>query len=177
MRRRFAQFLVAVVLNAGLVHAADGQSDVPDNLRPPPDEKLLLHAHGVGDQVYVCKAGDGGSYAWTLKAPDARLLGPDGAVIGHHFAGPTWESLDGSRVSGKVAANIPAPDGQSIPWLLLHATGHEGNGVLTAVFTIQRLNTKGGKAPLEGCDAAHGNVENRVSYEAEYYFYGKADAH
>jgi hypothetical protein len=127
----------------------------------------------VGDQVYTCKAGENGTFAWTLKAPDARLLGQDGAVVGRHFAGPTWESRDGSSVSGKMAATVPSSDAQSVPWLMLHATGHQGNGVMSSVTTIQRLNTKGGKAPATGCDADHANGETRVAYEADYSFYGK----
>jgi Protein of unknown function (DUF3455) len=154
------------------VAAQDGPNAAPDKLRPPADEKLLFQAHGVGDQVYVCKASDG-NYGWTLKAPDARLLGADRAQMGRHFAGPTWEAQDGSRVRGKMTASAPSPDGDSIPWLLVQATGHEGSGVMSQVLTIQRLNTKNGKAPSGGCDAAHAGSEVRAPYEADYYFYGK----
>jgi uncharacterized protein DUF3455 len=43
--------------------------------------------------------------------------------------------------------------------------------VLSEVVSIQRLNTKGGKAPAPGCDASHANQTTRIQYEAEYYFY------
>jgi hypothetical protein len=48
---------------------------------------------------------------------------------------------------------------------------HEGNGVLSRVTKIQRLNTKGGKAPASGCDSIHAGQEVRVPYSADYLFY------
>jgi hypothetical protein len=147
--------------------------EVPDKLRVPDTQKLILHAHGVGDQIYTCKMADA-AYAWTLKGPEAQLLDPAGQVLGRHFAGPTWEAKDGSRVLGKAAASVPSHDAASIPWLLVNAVGHEGSGLMTAVVTIQRLETKGGKAPAGGCDADGAGGEVRVPYQAEYYFYGEA---
>ncbi len=142
-------------------------SPLPEILRPPPTQTFLFQAHGTGVQVYTCKG------AWTLKAPDAELIGADGQALGHHFAGPTWESKDGSRVVGKAVANVASPDSSSIPWLLVTALQHEGAGKMSDVVTIQRLNTKGGKAPADGCDAARAGAESRVPYEADYYFYGE----
>jgi hypothetical protein len=140
-------------------------------LQPPPGETLLLQVHAKGDQVYACKV-DAGQPAWVLKAPEARLFDKDGKPFGKHFAGPSWEANDGSRVTGKAVANSPSPDADSIPWLLVNIIGHEGSGVLSRATTIQRLNTKGGKAPSSGCDAAHAGQEIRVPYAADYLFYG-----
>ncbi len=137
---------------------------VPDNLKPPANETLALRAMASGDQVYSC---DGSS--WILSRPDAKLLA-DGKQIGSHFAGPTWEWSDGSRVIGRPVANA-TPDPDSIPWLLLTATGHQGDGVMRDVSSIQRLSTKGGKAPMGGCDATHKGAEARSHYTAAYYFY------
>jgi hypothetical protein len=39
------------------------------------------------------------------------------------------------------------------------------------VSSIQRLQTKGGKAPADGCGASHKGEQARISYTAEYYFY------
>lgn len=159
---------------ATLPALAAAPQDVPAALQAPTGQVLLWQAHGVGDQVYNCKAGGGGQYVWALKAPDARLLSANREVLGRHFAGPSWEANDGSRVQAKPAANVPAPDPQSIPWLLLKVTLHEGKGILTPVTTIQRLHTNGGKAPAAGCDAAHFDAVSRVPYEADYLFYGPA---
>lgn len=143
---------------------------VPQQLQPPANEKLLLQVHARGDQVYICKS-DAGQFTWTLKAPDAQLFDKDGKSFGKHFAGPSWEASDGSRVTGKAVANTPSPDADSIPWLLVNIISHDGSGVLSKATTIQRLNTKGGKAPASGCDASRVGQEVRVSYSADYLFY------
>lgn len=149
--------------------AADAQQ-VPRQLQPSANEQLLLQVQAKGDQVYTCK-NDAGKFEWVLKAPDAQLFDKDGKPFGKHFAGPSWEASDGSRITGKAVANAPSPDGDSIPWLLVTVVGHEGGGVLSPVTSIQRLNTKGGKASATGCDAAHVAQEVRVPYTANYLFF------
>jgi Protein of unknown function (DUF3455) len=66
---------------------------------------------------------------------------------------------------------VPSPDADSIPWLLVNVVSHEGSGVLSRASSIQRLNTKGGKAPASGCDSATAGKEVRVPYSADYLFY------
>jgi hypothetical protein len=163
----FATLIAAT--SAGLSFSVAAQ-DVPQQLQPPANEQLLLQVHAKGDQVYICKS-EGTQIAWTLKAPDAQLFDKEGKLFGRHFAGPSWEANDGSLVIGKAVANSPSPDANSIPWLLVTILSHDGSGVLSRVTTIQRLNTKGGKAPESGCDASHVSQEVRVSYSADYRFY------
>ena len=172
MNHQTRGFTSAILLSAvGTVFSfAASAQQLPPQLQPPAGEQLLLQVHAKGDQVYTCKA-DGTQFAWALKAPDAQLFDNDGKLFGKHFAGPSWEANDGSRVTGKAVANAPSPDADSIPWLLVNIINHEGNGVLSRATTIQRLNTKGGKAPASGCDAAHVNQELRVPYAADYLFY------
>jgi len=167
--------LAALLLLMLLSHSGAGQDSaamdkVPPELRPPQGAKLLLRAHAKGDQIYTCKS-DGGQYSWALKAPDAELSDEGGKVIGHHFAGPAWQLNDKSQVTGKVVARFDSPDSGAIPWLLLSAVDHSGTGPMSNVSYIQRLNTKGGKAPATGCDAAHSGAETRVAYSADYFFY------
>lgn len=138
--------------------------------QPPANEHLLLQVHARGDQIYTCKS-DAAQFTWTLKAPDAQLFDKDGKPFGKHFAGPSWEAKDGSRVTGKAVANAPSPNVDSIPWLLINILSHDGKGVLSSATTIQRINTEGGKAPASGCDASHAGQEVRVSYSADYLFY------
>src|SRR5258707_1993940 len=166
---RFALSSLAGMASLLATFAASGQQ-VPQPIQPPAGEQLLLQVHAKGDQVYTCK-GDAAQAAWALKAPDAQLFDKDGKPFGRHFAGPSWEAADGSRVTGKAVANVPSPEADSIPWLLVNIVSHDGNGVLSRASSIQRLNTKGGKAPASGCDAAHGNQELRVPYSADYLFY------
>jgi hypothetical protein len=125
----------------------------------------MMHVRGSGDQIYSC---DGSK--WTFVGPEAELLGEGGKQVGSHFAGPTWQWSDGSRVVGKPVANA-TPDSESIPWLLLTATDHVGDGVMQSVSSIQRLNTSGGKAPASGCDVSRKDEKVRVHYTADYYFY------
>jgi Protein of unknown function (DUF3455) len=172
MRKTFRHFefvLTPAVATLLLAFSAQAQQ-VPQQIQPPAGEQLLLQVHAKGDQVYTCREGVT-QFAWTLKAPDAQLFDKDGKPFGKHFAGPSWEANDGSRVKGKAVANAPSPDADSIPWLLLNIVSHEGSGVLSRVTTIQRTNTKGGKAPASGCDTAHAGQELRVPYSADYLFY------
>ncbi len=166
---RIASALLVAAASGFLIIAAAARQ-VPPQLQPPAGEQLLLQVHAKGDQIYSCKA-DGSQFTWALKAPDAKLFDKDGKPFGQHFAGPSWEASDGSRVTGKAIANAPSPDPDSIPWLLVTVVSHDGNGVLSRVTSIQRLNTKGGKAPASGCDAAHAGQELRVPYTADYFFY------
>jgi hypothetical protein len=156
--------LAALILAALRSHAQTLPA-VPDNLKPPAGETLSLQAHASGDQIYTC---DGSS--WTLKGPDAKLFDEAGKQVGTHFAGPTWQWSDGSRVVGKPVANA-TPDPDSIPWLLLTATGHQGGGVMKPIVGIQRISTHGGKPPASGSDAAHKGRESRSKYTAVYNFY------
>ena len=172
MRDTFCRVVcVSLLAVAGVVFSfAARAQQMPSQIQAPANEQLLLQVHAKGDQIYTCK-GDAGSFSWTLKAPDAQLFDKDGKPFGKHFAGPSWEASDGSRVMGKAAANAPSPDADSIPWLLVNIVNHEGTGVLSRATTIQRINTKGGKAPASGCDAAHAGAELRVPYSADYLFY------
>jgi hypothetical protein len=138
---------------------------VPDNLKPPAGARMVLEAHAAGDQIYTC---DGSN--WVFSRPDARLFDEAGKQIGTHFAGPTWEYTDGSRVMGKAVANA-TPDPDSIPWLLVEARDHQGDRLMTSVTSIQRLSTSGGKAPAGGCDNQHKGQETRSHYTAIYVFY------
>jgi hypothetical protein len=172
VRITFSQVrFVSLLAIEGIFFSFSAQAQqVPPPIQAPASEKLLLQVHAKGDQVYTCKEGVT-EFAWTLKAPDAQLFDKDGKPFGKHFAGPSWEANDGSRVKGNAAANAPSPDADSIPWLLVNVVGHEGSGVLSRATTIQRINTKGGKAPATGCDGAHAGQEIRVPYSADYVFY------
>lgn len=148
--------------------------DVPQAIKAPPNETIVLQAHATGAQIYVCQETDG-EFRWTLKAPDARLHDQKGAVIGRHYAGPTWKLNDGSEVRGKVTGQAPSPVAGSIPWLLLIATDHSGAGALAGVTSIQRIHTQGGQPPAPaGCTSSTLGVEHRSDYSADYYFFAPA---
>ena len=171
--------LLCTVVLIGAVTPTIGQQnsgpDVPDKIKPPAGEELVWQAHASGSQIYVCQVGADGKYAWTLKAPEAELRDQQGAIVGRHFAGPSWKHNDGSEIKGKAVARVDAPDSDSIPWLLVTVTDHPGNGVLSRVTSIQRVHTKGGQPPLASdCSASKQNSEVKSSYTADYYFYASA---
>lgn len=145
--------------------------DVPDAIQVPAGEDVVLFVRGTGSQVYTCKAGAGDRFSWTLKEPEAELRDRNDKVIGQHSAGPKWTLKDGSEVTGTAAAKVESLDADSIPWLLVKVTSNSGKGSLAKVTSIQRVHTKGGKAPTEGCDATHHDAETKVAYSADYYFF------
>jgi hypothetical protein len=144
-----------------------------DGVDPPAGQKELFRANARGVQVYMCEQGGDGNYQWNLDHPEAELLDEKGQNIGRHFAGPNWEMIDNSRVGGHIVARKASPEG-SIPWLLLEASAHAGYGMVQHAEYIQRIDTKGGVAPAEGCDAAHAKAHVRVPYTANYVFYRAA---
>jgi FtsP/CotA-like multicopper oxidase with cupredoxin domain len=173
MRRPLlVSLLVALLTLPGALPAVgeprSGAGDGPPALRPPEGQRLVLKAIGRGSQNYVCDQATG---RWTFRDPTATL-NRHGKAIGIHYAGPTWELFDGSRVRAAVRVNLPAPNPTTdIPWLLLQATEHAGSGVLSTVDYVQRLHTRGGVAPNGGtCDPAR-NQTVGVPYTAVYRFF------
>jgi hypothetical protein len=146
---------------------------VSDKLKVPPTDTLAFAAKAKGFQIYECRANKDNvnDYEWVLKAPEADLFDMHGKKIVHHYGGPTWESSDGSKVTGQVKASEPSTDANAIPWLLLSAKTHEGHGIFSRVDRIQRLETRGGKAPSGGCDQSATGKQIEVPYTAVYYFY------
>ena len=146
-------------------------SEAPEALRPPASQTLVLAARADGVQIYECTANAAGRYEWVLKAPEADLFDDTGRKVGKHYAGPTWEALDGSKVVGEVKARDDGPDKNAIPWLLLIAKSNSPTGALSQIRSIQRLQTSAGKAPSTPCDRANAQQVARVPYKANYYFY------
>ena len=153
--------MVALVLVVACMARDSRAQTAKESIDVPPHSRLLLRTAGSGDQVYGCVHGN-----WTLKAPDAKLLNQEGSVIGRHFAGPTWQLNDGSRIKGKAVAKQVAPDATAVPWLLLESVG--GTGKFGAVRFIQRTGTRGGNAPGGSCSQS---AVRRVPYTATYSFY------
>lgn len=152
---------------AALAHG--GAPEVPAALAVPEGNRLAFVFDASGQQIYGCQATTAG-YGWVLIAPDADLFKRNGRIAGTHYAGPTWEALDGSTVVGaRVAAYTPDPS--AIAWLLLSAASHAGNGRMSKVSFIHRLDTTGGLAPATGCDADHVGAQSSIDYTATYYFY------
>jgi hypothetical protein len=146
-------------------------SAFPANLAPAAGEQQVLRLPAIGVQIYECKAVDGKPPAWVFVAPEADLFDESGARVGKHYAGPTWEMNDGSKIVGtaKERANSTVPG--AIPWLLLTAKSTGTAGKLEKISSLQRVNTVGGVAPTGGCSAADIGKQARVYYKADYVYF------
>ena len=135
------------------------------DLRAPAGSKLVSRVYATGVQIYRWSG-----TSWTFLAPQATLSADAGgnSTVGTHYAGPTWESVSGSKVVGAVAQRC-TPVASAIPWLSLNAVSSEGPGIFHRVTFIQRVNTSGGLAP--SAPGSFAGEEVRVPYAAEYYFY------
>jgi hypothetical protein len=167
-----AVLLFAVALAAPASLSGETAAAIPEKLKLPDSQKVSLEVKATGVQIYSCSASkaDPSRFEWAFKAPEADLFDGAGKKIGSHYAGPTWESTDGSKVVGELKAKDDGPDPAAIPWLLLTAKSTSGTGVFARTLSIQRLNTVGGKAPADGCDPAHAGKEARIAYKATYAF-------
>ncbi len=150
--------------------SAAGAASVPATLQPPDGSVLKLKLAAKGVQIYQCQKTDQGTQ-WKLQGPDAQLFDAQGKLQAKHYAGPTWEAADGSKVVGSAVAHDDGSDHAAVPWLLLKATSNSGSGLFSNVRSIQRLHTIGGKAPAAACGADNANQVERVVYSADYYFY------
>jgi hypothetical protein len=166
-------FSVVAQLSGCASSSAAGAPDAPEALRPPADQVLAVEALATGVQIYECAANQDQPprFDWVFKAPEAELFDKAGRKIGKHYAGPTWESTDGSAVVGELKARDGGPDASAIPWLLLSAKSSSGTGVFGQIKSIQRLQTVGGKAPSQPCSRDNAQQVVRVPYRAAYYFY------
>jgi len=157
------------------VAAASAFAQVPAEVTPPAGNKAVLTLVGAGDLTYECKAvaDKPGTFAWTFAGPNAKLLDANKKEVGKYYGGPTWESNDGSKVTGKQLAVAPGAAG-SIPLQLVQANPATGKGAMTDVTYIQRLKTVGGVAPATpACAAANVGAKTTVPYQADYVFFKK----
>lgn len=166
-----------IVLPIALVAtSAFAQSDpaaAPEPVRVPAGHRIVMDTWGIGEITYECreKKDAAGQFEWAFVAPVATLYDQQRKAVGKYYAGPTWESNDGSRVTGKQVAVAPAPAAKSIPLQLVKADPAIGSGAMTGVTYIQRLDTKAGVAPATVCDASGKGKQEKVAYEARYVFY------
>jgi hypothetical protein len=112
-----------------------GSKQIPDKLKVPPGNVLLLQADGRGTQKYTCPVS-----ATSNATPHAilRVGRHEGDLVAIHFGGPTWQALDGSSVvgDGAKAIHFTAPDPDGVDWLLLPAKSTTGNGEFSRVTSF-----------------------------------------
>jgi hypothetical protein len=164
-------------------------TQVPANLEVPAGNVAYLTARAEGTQNYVCVLSHAG-FAWQFFGPQATLFDDAGQQVATHFLSPnpaeggtaraTWQhSGDTSTVWAAARANSTDPafvaEG-AIPWLLLRVVGAQAGpsqgDALAATTYIQRVNTSGGVAPVEGCRSVNDAGKRAlVPYTTDYVFY------
>jgi hypothetical protein len=147
------------------VQASATELGVCQNLQVPAGNEFALRVYAEGVQIYHWSG-----TSWVFAGPSAVLYADRNkkAVVGTHYAGPTWESTSGSKIVARVFDRC-TPDANSIPWLLLEKVTTEKPGVFKNVTFIQRVNTVGGNAPAQ--PGATIGEEARVPYTTDYVFY------
>ena len=168
--KKLAASAIAVAFFAGSAFGQGKSADAPDlgdcdHLKVAAGNKLFYRVFAEGVQIYSWNG-----TSWLFVAPEAVLSANAGGsgVVGIHYAGPTWQSVSGSKVVGAVEdrCTVSAAD---IPWLRLRAVATERPGIFQNVTFILRLYTSGGVAPTSP-GSSIGEIA-RVPYTAEYYFY------
>ena len=149
------------------------QASLPATMQVPAGHRVGLETRAAGDITYQCrvKKDMAGQYEWAFAGPDAGLKDRSGQRVGKYYGPPaTWESNDGSKVTGTQVA--VAPNGTAnIPLQLVKANPAMGQGMMQGVSYIQRVNTLGGIAPKATCSSENVGQNLIVSYTADYIFW------
>ncbi|VTU24325.1 hypothetical protein H4CHR_01371 [Variovorax sp. PBS-H4] len=152
---------------------AYSQTNLPDAVKVPAGHRVAMETVGAGDITYECraKADAPGQHEWVFVGPDARLMDRGGKQVGKYYGPPaTWESVDGSKLTGAQVA-VAANGSANIPYQLVKANPAMGSGAMQGVSYIQRVATRGGTAPAPACAAASAGQKQVVKYQADYIFY------
>jgi hypothetical protein len=152
------------------------QDALPDAVKVPAGNVVMLETIGAGDITYECraKANTAGAFEWVFVGPQADLKSRGGSKLGTYYGPPaTWAAVDGSKVTGTQVAVAPAGAG-NIPSQLVKANPVMGAGAMTGVSYIQRVATQGGVAPASACDAGTAGRKETVKYQADYIFWKAA---
>ena len=167
MNSKIAAFLPLVLV------AGTAAAQVPAAVMPPAGNQAAITLAATGDLTYECRAvaDKPGTFAWAFVGPNAKLWDASKKEVGKYYAGPTWESADGSKVTGAQVATAPGAAG-AIPLQLVKAASSTGMGAMADVTFIQRLNTVGGVAPTSpACASANAGAKTTVPYSADYVFF------
>jgi hypothetical protein len=166
--------------NSAASHIAESEKliipasvDLPANL--PNGNERVATFYAVGVQKYKAQEVAGSSpvaYQWAFVAPQADLYDVSNKKVGTHSAGPTWQLSAVDSMFGQSftpARTAPGEDATSIDWLLLMLKqGKTPTGIFANVSYVQRIATKGGKAPTTPPVSATDAID--VAYTAVYRF-------
>lgn len=144
---------------------------VPENL--PDGNSRVATYYAIGVQKYKARIKTGSdpvAYEWVFVAPQADLYDITNQKVGFHGAGPFWTVSKSDSIFAQhftPARTAPGEESESIDWLLLMPkVGTTPTGIFADVDYIQRIATKGGKAPLTPPIKINQTVD--VKYKAVY---------
>ena len=150
------------------------QSNLPDAVKVPAGHRVRLETStSAGEITYQCRAKKdmADQFEWVFAGPAAGLKDRKGTMVGKYYGPPaTWESTDGSKITGTQVAVAPNGAG-NIPSQLVKANPAMGMGAMQGVSYVQRVATMGGTAPQSVCGKANENAKQVVPYSADYIFY------
>ncbi len=166
---------------------------VPEAIALPPGLTLLGGYRGVGTIFLQCAPAtlpDGtpdtaGAAQWALRAEKvsaATLYGDDCTIVGTLdflsgiMRGARFTWIDASQLyAGRTNPGV-LPEGVSVglPWLLQPRSSGSGDGFLSRVQYVHRVDTAGGVDPEDPCDPAAYPNGVLLPFEATYYFYAGA---
>ena len=164
--------------NASAVSACTGP--IPEILKVPAGNKLVLQTYATGVQIYQVKRStvDTNSFSWVGVAPLATVYAkPDFTnQLALHYAGPSWEftkgQFKGEKVVGVKEQGITV-DLTAVQWLRLKAVdslSSPGN----KITYIQRVCTSGGLPPTTPANAGNVGTLDSIPYTTAYFFYTKS---
>ncbi len=172
-RQKISMWIAAAVLFVSASPSGAAEA-LPTALQPPAGYTVAFTAKASGVQIYTSTA-EAGAPKWIFDAPLAELTSSAGVI--HHYAGPSWEAADGSKVTRDTASpvvTVPATQAsRDIPWLLIKVVADPAAGSLSKVGYVQRISTQGGVAP--STPPVRAGTKIGVPYTATYVFYTKSD--
>lgn len=167
--------LLAAAGSAAAMHHGHGfkQDGLPDGVKVPAGNAVMLETVGAGEITYECRAKKDTTdqFEWVFAGPDAKLMDRAGKQVGHYYGPPaTWEATDGSKLTATQLAVAPGGAG-NIPLQLVKANPAMGQGAMQGVSYIQRVATQGGVAPAAPCGQPQLGSKQVVKYQADYIFW------
>ena len=169
-----AAALLAACGSMGPMTPVFSQASLPPPVQVPAGHKVAMETTGFGEITYECrdKANAPGETEWAFVGPMAVLKDRSGKQVGKYYGPPaTWESMDGSKLTGTQVAVAPSSP-TSLPYQLVKANPAMGAGAMTGVTYIQRVALQGGIAPAAlSCTMANKGQKQIVKYQADYIFW------
>lgn len=169
---RYSLALASLIAAWPSLAAIPEPSGIARHLRASAEEEPAFMLSASGTNLFQCmqRADAPNAYSWSFVAPNLTLF--EGArTAGSHSAASRFDSVsDRTSVFTQLRATQPG-GADNMPWAKMRAVPAGESGMFAGVTTIQRVNTSGGVAPANGCDAATAGNETRVNFSADYYFY------